>query len=154
MSISFPRNTLKKIDYESKTSFCALHLWLLKVPEEMSMDTQFSVDLPDCYPNMNLLASLAKQRSLPRPLAEEQLTHQCLNPERPRLQEMFGWTGSFPGTCPKRTGKRVIFLATELSHTHRRDNKNVSEEALEDLFCPLENVSYVVAPRADLCKLS
>lgn len=153
MSISFPRNTPKKLTTSLKLPFVLLSLAFKSARGDERGYSVLSY-LPDCYPNMNLLASLAKQRSLPRPLAEEQLTHQCLNPERPRLQEMFGWTGSFPGTCPKRTGKRVIFLATELSHTHRRDNKNVSEEALEDLFCPLKNVSYVVAPRADLCKLS
>lgn len=103
---------LKQIYYQSKfkTCFSALHSCFLEVPEEMSVDTRFSLDLPDCYPNMNLLPSLTNQKSLPRPLAEEQLTHQCLNPKRTRLQEIFGCTASFPGTCPKITGKRGQFL--------------------------------------------
>jgi len=60
----------------------------------------------------------------------------------------------FLALVQKELEKGSFFGYKTVTHTHRRDNKNVSEEALEDLFCPLKNVSYVVAPRADLCKLS
>lgn len=77
-----------------------------------------------------------------------------LKPRTPEVTRNVWLNGFISWPLSKKNWKKGHFLAIKLSHTHRRDNKNVSEEALEDLFCPLENVSYIVAPRADLCKLS
>lgn len=80
-----------------------------------------------------------------------------LKPRMPEVTRNVWLNGFISWHLSKKNWKKGhFFLATKLSHTHthRRDNKNVSEEALEDLFCPLKNVSYAVAPRADLCKLS
>lgn len=78
-----------------------------------------------------------------------------LKPRTPEVTRNVWLNGFISWPLSKKNWKKGHFFGYRtVTHTHRRDNKNVSEEALEDLFCPLKNVSYVVAPRADLCKLS
>lgn len=106
------------------------------MPEELSRDTQFALDLPACNPNKNLLTSPVNQNSLPRRLMEEQLRHQSLSPKCMRLSEIFGCMGSFAGTCQKISVGRVILLATKLLQTQegKKKKKNISKEVLEDFF--------------------
>lgn len=95
------------------------------MPEELSRDTQFALDLPACNPNKNLLTSV-NQNSLPRRLMEEQLRHQSLSPKCMRLSEIFGCMGSFAGTCQKISVGRVILLATKLLQTQEGKKKKTT----------------------------